>query len=409
MELTTQTIPAGYKQTDIGMVPADWDIKRIEGLTPHGKKYGIVDGPFGSNLKTEHYRKSGIPIITSGYVTDGHFSADEYLYVDKEKFKQEKRSAVKGGDIVMAKIGARCGASAILPKNHAEGILSGNALKISIDENRFSTFFVWQILWDLYSRGDLESIRSTGAQPALSMASLKKYQIAIPTVKAEQEDIATALSDADELIDKLKLLIAKKRNIKRGAMQELLTGKRRLHGFSGDWEYCSFVNIWLKTYPKSQVSSGNGNPLGDFILFVSGEENKKIDIATHKNTTALIFSDGGFFNVRYFRGDFSVTDHCVVLTLNQDNIFYYHWLTLNSKNLDSQTFKGSGLRNLDKKELARVEVPKPSLQEQSAIACVLSDMDTVIEKLETQLIKYQNLKQGMMQVLLTGKIRLPSH
>ena len=128
-------IQAGFKQTEVGIIPSDWLLFLIEELTPKNRQYTIVDGPFGSNLKTIHYRKSGIPIITSGYVTDGKFSASEYLYVDLEKFKQEKRSAVKGGDIVMAKIGERCGASAILPKEHPEGILSGNALKISIDDN----------------------------------------------------------------------------------------------------------------------------------------------------------------------------------------------------------------------------------------------------------------------------------
>ena len=233
---TTQTVPKGYKQTEVGVIPEDWDAKKIEELTPAGKKYGIVDGPFGSNLKTEHYRKSGIPIITSGFVTEGRFVADDYIYVDKEKFKQEKRSAVRGGDIVMAKIGARCGASAILPANHTESILSGNSLKISIDESKYSTFYVWQILWSFYIKGDLESLRTTGAQPAISMANLKKYQIAIPINKKEQSAIATVLSDTDALIERLEKLIAKKRAIKQGAMQELLTGKNRLPGFGGEWE-----------------------------------------------------------------------------------------------------------------------------------------------------------------------------
>src|SRR3989304_630645 len=134
----------GYKQTDIGVIPTEWEVEKLESVTPKNAKFGIVDGPFGSNLKTIHYRKSGIPIITSGYVTEGRFEAIEYLYVDQEKFNQEKRSTVRPGDIVMAKIGARCGASAILPESHQTGILSGNALKITVDESRHSTFYVWQ-------------------------------------------------------------------------------------------------------------------------------------------------------------------------------------------------------------------------------------------------------------------------
>ena len=116
-------IPSGYKQTEVGVIPEDWEVASLSSVTPMSGKNGIVDGPFGSNLKTIHYKKSGIPIITSGYVTDGKFFADKYLYVDQKKFNDEKRSAVRPGDIVMAKIGERCGASAILPKSHEIGIL----------------------------------------------------------------------------------------------------------------------------------------------------------------------------------------------------------------------------------------------------------------------------------------------
>ena len=126
-------VKPGYKQTEVGVIPEEWDAAPLNSITPQNRKNGIVDGPFGSNLKTIHYRTAGIPIVTSGYVTDGRFHAEKYLYVDREKFIEEKRSAVQPGDIVMAKIGERCGASAILPLTHEIGILSGNALKISVE------------------------------------------------------------------------------------------------------------------------------------------------------------------------------------------------------------------------------------------------------------------------------------
>jgi restriction endonuclease S subunit len=171
----------------------EWVEKKINELIPMNKKYGIVDGPFGSNLKTIHYKTEGIPIIRSGYVTDGKFDADKYLYVSEQKFKEEKRSAVRGGDIVMAKIGARCGASAILPANHQTSILSGNALKITVDETRFSTQFIWQRLWQLHSSHKLTVLIKTGAQPAISMANLKEFVLLVPSMKIEQEKIASCL------------------------------------------------------------------------------------------------------------------------------------------------------------------------------------------------------------------------
>ena len=250
----------GYKQTELGVIPEDWVIVPLASVTPPNAKNGIVDGPFGSNLKTIHYRNSGIPIITSGYVTDGKFCAEKYLYVDREKFIKEKRSAVQPGDIVMAKIGERCGASAILPGNHETGILSGNALKITVDELRHSTFYVWQVLWNLYNSGGIDLLKTVGAQPAISMANLKKHKLALPPIKAEQEAIAEALSDADALIESLEQLIAKKRQIKQGAMQVLLTGKRQLPGFRGEWEVRCLGDLLSIAHGKSQhdVADSNG-------------------------------------------------------------------------------------------------------------------------------------------------------
>ncbi len=218
----------GTKQTEVGVIPEDWEVFQISDLTPPNKKYSIVDGPFGSNLKTIHYRKSGIPIITSGYVTDGKFYAKNYLYIDQQKFKEERRSAVEAGDIVMAKIGERCGASAILPKDHEISILSGNALKISIDKDNFNNDLISQILWSHHKSGLLDNIRSTGAQPAISMSSLKKYRIPLPPAKAEQEAIAGLLSDMDAEIEGLEQRLVKYRELKQGLMQVLLTGKVRL-------------------------------------------------------------------------------------------------------------------------------------------------------------------------------------
>lgn len=218
----------GYKQSEVGIIPEDWNVITLESITPTNKRYGIVDGPFGSNLKTIHYRKSGIPIITSGYVTEGIFSASDYLYVDEEKFKQEQRSAVHGGDIIMAKIGVRCGASAILPSNHDIGILSGNALKITVNEERYSTHLVWQVLWNLYLSGEIDVLKTVGAQPAISIERLKVFKISLPSTLYEQRAIATVLTDMDEEISILEVQREKTVALKKGMMQELLTGKTRL-------------------------------------------------------------------------------------------------------------------------------------------------------------------------------------
>jgi type I restriction enzyme S subunit len=199
----------------------EWEFKALIKLTPTNEKYGIVDGPFGSNLKTIHYKKEGVPIITSGYVTEGVFCAEKYDYVTPEKFEREKRSRVNGGDIVMAKIGARCGASAIMPLNHEQGILSGNALKITVDETRFSTMFVWQQLWFLYQIGSLDGLKKVGAQPAISISNLKTFEILLPREIKEQQRIADCLSSIDDLISNQAKKVEALKTHKKGLMQQL--------------------------------------------------------------------------------------------------------------------------------------------------------------------------------------------
>lgn len=421
----------GYKQTEVGCIPEDWVVRSLESTTPQNVKYGIVDGPFGSNLKTIHYRNSGIPIVTSGYVTDGKFKADRYLYVDKAKFQAEKRSAVRPGDIVMAKIGERCGASAILPMSHEIGILSGNALKITIDQQKYSTVFVWQVLWNLHSSGKLESLRTVGAQPALSMANLKIFPIAFPPTKAEQEAIAEALSDADTLIESLEQLLAKKRHLKQGTMQELLTGKKRLPGFSGKWElkaiasFSAFVTKgatpttygfnWTDDgvrFLRSECVSSNGLDLAQ-SMFISETAHKVLSRGEVCEGDILITITGNVGRVVRLPANFGIANinqHIARIRINVPNVssdFVFHYLSQASIRANYALITtGQAYPQISLKQVRETLVPLPSFAEQTAIASALSDMDAEIGELETQLAKTRTLKQGMMHKLLTGEIRL---
>ena len=443
--MTATTFKKGYKQTELGEIPEDWDVKSIEDLTPQGKKFGIVDGPFGSNLKTIHYRKSGIPIITSGYVTDGKFYASEYLYVDLDKFKQERRSAVKGGDIVMAKIGERCGASAVLPKEHPESILSGNALKISIDEGKFSTELIAQILWRHHVIGNLELLRTTGAQPAISMANLKKYRIAIPATKIEQTTIANVLSDTDALIEPLEKLITKKKAIKQGTMQQLLPGKKRLPGFEKkgykqtelgaipeDWnvEKLGAIADITKLAGFEYTNYFNSYKDGGEIVVIRGTNitHNKLDLADirtiprstsnmlprsklsqHDLVFAYVGTIGPVFLIdkddAYHLGPNTakITAHDC---MSPEFLFTYFtsWIMKNEI-VEHTSIGAQPSLSMTKIRKFRVVLPKDRF-EQIAIATVLSDMDAEIESLEQKRDKYNMIKQGMMQELLTGKTRL---
>lgn len=417
-------VPNGYKQTEVGVIPEDWEAVPLESVTPLNVKNGIVDGPFGSNLKTIHYRSSGIPIITSGYVTNGRFYAESYLYVDKGKFLEEKRSAVSPGDIVMAKIGERCGASAILPSDHERGILSGNALKISVDSSRYSTFYVWQYLWMLHTSGGMELLRTVGAQPALSMANLKKHKIPVPLSKLEQNAIAEALSDADALIESLEQLLTKKRQLKQGAMQELLTGKKRLPGFSGEWPVSTLGELvdsivgggtpsrnvpeyWGGTIPWMTVK--------DFAKFSPHRTIEYITFEGLKSSASHLIQSGALITSTrmalgkavIFEVDVSINQDLKALfpRSDVDVTFLYFWFQFNEHRI-SELGSGSTVMGISLVDLKKIELKNPCRDEQTAIATILSGMDAELARLQEKLTKACAIKRGMMQELLTGRIRL---
>lgn len=215
--------PDLYKESKLGWIPKEWNEIMIEEFASD-EKNAIVDGPFGSNLKTIHYRASGVPVIQSGFVTSNKFIAEKYLYVDKEKFESEIRSKTVPGDIIMAKIGAQCGTCAILPKNHPVGILAGNSLKITVSKIN-SNEFLEAYLHFMHDTGVIYNIITTTAQPAVSMSSLKVLKIKYPEPK-EQIEISKRLKTIDNKIVSEENYLIKLQQIKSGLMADLLSGKK---------------------------------------------------------------------------------------------------------------------------------------------------------------------------------------
>jgi type I restriction enzyme S subunit len=224
--------PEQFKDSPLGRIPNEWEVVNIESIGAN-KPHAIVDGPFGSNLKSIHYRKKGVPVIQSGFVTNGEFIASEYVYVDKALFQVQRRSTVVPGDIVMAKIGAQCGTCAILPEGHSVGILARNSLKISTNPDRCRTLFLLRVLHRYYQIGLMDKVITETAQPAISLKNLRAMLIPLPSLM-EQDSIVSNLNFHDARIhteeqyrDKLKLQ-------KKGLMHDLLTGKVRVQGIT-EW------------------------------------------------------------------------------------------------------------------------------------------------------------------------------
>lgn len=255
-------------------------------------------------------------------------------------------------------------------------------------------------------------------------------EILLPPLE-EQAAIAEALSDVDSLISSLQKLIEKKRAIKQGTMQELLTGKKRLPGFYGEWKHGVWKDVLAGFYSGATPYRGRADYYKGNIRWVSsGELNYNIikDTTEHisekaKSETSLIAHPAGTFLMAITGLEAAGTrGSCAILgkdaTTNQSCMaiygtdkmvipYLYHYYLLNGEELAFQYCQGTKQQSYTAAIVKELPIYYPcDIVEQQAIAQVLSDMDSEIEQLEKKLVKYQQIKQGMMQELLTGRIRL---
>jgi type I restriction enzyme S subunit len=273
----------------------------------------------------------------------------------------------------------------------------------------------------------------------ISPKQVKSVLIPLPPTLAEQEKIATALSDTDSYIEKLEKLIEKKKYIKTGAMQELLTGKKRLPGFGKgkgyketevgvipeDWEVKKLGDVgeivgggtpssFNSEYWNGKINWFTPTEIG-FRKYVSSSK-RKISESGLKNSSARILPPSSLLlTSRATIGEVAIniqestTNQGFQSIIPSKNILieYLYYKVLTLKNSFMERASGSTFFEISPKQVKSVLIPlPPTLAEQEKIAEVLSDMDSEIEKLEGKLDKYKNIKQGMMQKLLTGAVRL---
>ncbi len=275
-------------------------------------------------------------------------------------------------------------------------------------------------LTDYLETLDYERFNSGTAQPKLNKQACCSIPIALPPTKAEQEAIAEALSDADALIESLEQLLAKKRQIKQGAMQELLTGKRRLPGFDDkpgfkrtevgvipvDWGVTKLAAICSMRSGEG-ITSAKIDQFSRYPCYGGNGLRGFTGRFTHEGRFALIGRQGALCgNVLNVDGRFFASEHAIVVTAGSDTDVTWLTFILSDMRLN-QYSESSAQPGLSVEKLLKLCVAcPPTKPEQTAIAAILSDMDTEIVALEARLAKARAIKQGMMQELLTGRIRL---
>ena len=420
-------IPKGYKQTELGLIPEDWEIRLFSqtfNIYPNNTYPRDCMNNSCGEVRNIHY---GDVLIKYPTIVDVEKCQMPYL---NEDVKIKSHKVVQSGDVIIA--------------DTAEDDAVGKCVEVKNVSNEkivagLHTFFCHPVVpfasgWlgyyinsSNYHNQLLPYI--TGIKvSSISRTSIQETKLLVPPV-AEQRAIAEALSDVDGLIATLDKKIAKKRLIKQGTMQQLLTGKTRLSGFTNGWKeirFGDYVEIYRGGSPRPIEHYITNQPNG--INWIKIGDVKPNDKYINKTTEHIIpegvsrsrevqvgdfiLSNSMSFGRPYILGiNGCIHDGWLVIqnyhqTFDKDFLYYL----LCSDDVMSQYIgmaAGSSVKNLNKEKVASLSLVIPTnIKEQQAIATILSDMDKEIAVLEAQRDKYRLLKSGMMQKLLTGQIRL---
>ena len=438
--LSMVEMKSGYKMTEVGVIPEDWEVKTLGKLACINGRIGFR----GYTVKDLVRKGEGAIAIGGKHISKNYLDLSDAEYISWKKYYESPEIMVKQGDIVLAQRGT-LGKSALIKSDIGPATI--NPSLVLINKIKCNNLY---LIYNMQSSSVTDYILQINSQTSIPMISQKQIEgikIAIAKLDCEQAAIATALSDVDSLISALTKKIEKKKAIKQGLMQQLLTGKKRLPGYEKnrepvqtewgaipkDWKTLSIGKCcsikarigWQGLKKSEYLSSGeyvlvtgtdflNGRIDWKSCVYVSKkryEQDANIQIVKHD---ILITKEGTIGKVAFLddvpclgtlnSGIFVVRSHseeldqCYLSKIFESFIFDAFLESL---------VAGSTINHLYQKDFVHFNFPvPPTMSEQTAIANILSDCDSEIAALEEKRDKYKEIKQGMMQQLLTGKIRL---
>ncbi len=356
---------------------------------------------------------SGFPVLFQGQksgelpffkVSDMNRPGNELFMVRANNYVSEDVRASMGatripaGAIVFAKVGAAVYLERKRILAH-DSCIDNNMAAFIVDNSRFDVRFLHYLL----SAFKLSSLVATTALPSLNGTQLRSIPLLMPSALAEQREIARSLSSVDMLISSIERLIEKKRAIKQGMMQQLLTGKTRLPGFSAKWVDGRLADVLKVRHGRSQREVES--PTGKYPILGTGGVIGWTDTPLYSRPSVLIGRKGTIDRPQYRDTPFWTVDTLFFTEVyaSADPLFlYFVFTTVDWRSMN----EASGVPSLNSSRVESVEIRIPPPDEQRAIASVLRDCEREVEALQDMHAQYISVKQGMMQELLTGRTRL---
>ncbi|WP_081651896.1 restriction endonuclease subunit S [Aurantimonas coralicida] len=389
----------GLKETGLGLIPTDWDCASLSEM------WSVTD----CKHVTAPFVASGFPLASIRETQSRTVDLSEANQTTADYYRKmiEGGRKPEAGDLIFSR-NATVGEVAKVTEAHPLFAMGQDVCLLRKRRQDYSTDFIQQFLQSGLARRQFSDAMVGSTFKRMNVKQIKALLVVFPAAR-EQEVIAEALSDADTLIEGLERLIAKKRLIKQGAMQDLLTAKRRLPGFSGEW-------LERKLGEVARIATGSRNnqdkdSMGDFPFFVRSDNVERIRTWSYDCEAILVPGEGRIGEIfHYINGKFDVHQRVYCISGFTEDVSgrFIHTIL-------RQFFGKHAMTNTVKATVDSLRRPTftefsflcpPSLAEQHAIAAALTDMNAEIQALDTRLEKARQVKEGMMQNLLTGRIRL---
>jgi type I restriction enzyme, S subunit len=410
-------VKRAYKRTEVGVVPEDWDVVLLDSVARRGSGHTPDKAHpeyWGGEIKWISLQDSDR--------LDRLYISDTAAKITPVGIANSSARLHPAGTVVLSR-DAGVGKSAIMKLDMA---VSQHFMAWTCNPPLHNLFLYY---WLQKEKPEFERIAMGSTIKTIGLSYFQQLVVPLPT-KAEQEAIAEALSDADALIESLEQLVAKKRQLKQGAMQELLTGKRRLPGFRGEWEVRRLDELGRWTGGMTPSMRNEDYWENGTVPWISSGDVKSprlmstafaiSEYAVKRRATPLLPAKSIIVVTRsgILRKFLPVSMNMIPMAINQDikallpnqralAEYLLHSLIYNGDQILSRCLKsGTTVESIEFPWLKAFMIPIPPLHEQTAIAALLSDMDAEIAALEAKLAKARQIKQGMMQELLTGRIRL---
>jgi type I restriction enzyme S subunit len=402
--MSGEQVKSGYKRTQVGVIPDEWNIDRLE------KFWSVTD----CKHVTAKFVASGYPVASIKEVQSRFVELAEAKQTTTHFYQllTEGGRKPKAGDLIISR-NATVGEVAQVADWHPPFAMGQDVCLMRKCNEDYSTDFLQSLFQSPIIARQLSDLMVGSTFKRINVQQIKNFSIPIPS-PSEQRAISTALSDVDTLLASFDRHIAKKRDLKQAAMQQLLTGQTRLPGFSGEWEIYSVEELEkqkLVKLSRGMVISKKdiASMAGDFPIYSSSIHNDGLfgrygDFMFDEELITWSVDGGGNFFHRP-KHKFSVTNVCGYMRVDTSRIFYRYFAAHlqqlhSSKSFDYQI---KAHPSVIRKEY---QVQLPSLEEQKAISEVLTEMDADLRELEQRRNKTAALKQGMMQELITGRKRL---